>query len=102
MNFPYHLIEKRGKIFRERSLKRAYFPLFLFVFINNNLEKRKMRISKKSPLSVKEDDTPSSIPPLSSLALRVRKLNMDTGNRFIAFIHEDCDLCLSAGLRSET
>jgi thymidine phosphorylase len=45
---------------------------------------------------------PSPIPPLSSLTLKVKKMNMDTRNHFIAFIRGDCALCRSAGLRSET
>lgn len=67
--------------------------------------KKKKQIARKT-VSLQQKEKASSSPPpmirLSSLTLRVQKLNMDTGNRFIAFIHEDCDLCRSAGLRSET
>lgn len=68
------------------------------------MEKKKAISQKTIPLQPKEKASPSPSPiiPLSSLTLKVKKMNMDTCNHFIAFIRGDCALCRSAGLRSET
>ena len=48
-----------------------------------------------------DSDSLSSLVSISSLALKARKLNIDTRKHFVAAIHSDCALCRSAGFRSE-
>lgn len=50
---------------------------------------------------VKSPETRTSLVSLTSMAMKAKKLDMDTGDRLIAITRGDCAFCRSAGLRSE-
>jgi thymidine phosphorylase len=49
----------------------------------------------------KTADSSSPLVSISSLTLKARKLDIDTRKHFVAVIQSGCDLCRSAGFRSE-
>lgn len=49
----------------------------------------------------KTAESSSSLVSISSLTLKARKLDIDTRKHFVAVIQSGCDLCRSAGFRSE-